>query len=250
MCHEVLTAPVQGGDGLAESAVTIPSGEIEVPATLVEPENRPAPGVVIVHDIWGANAFYQDVARRLAGEGFTVLLPDFFVREGPLPEPERAAAMARRERMDQATALRDIEAAIRWLRDYPSTSGRVGAIGFCMGGTLVLLAATEENAPDGVVGYYGFPAGHGGWPRRPLDEVDRLRVPVLGLWGDQDHGVGMEHVEAFRQSAAEAERDVETVIYPGLPHGFLTFDPLADHVVQAADSWSRTVVFLHDQLDS
>lgn len=248
MCHEQLTAPVSGGEGLRQEFVSVPGDGQFLPSLLVYPEEGSAPGVVIVHDIWGANDFYHDVAKRLAGEGFAVLLPDFFIRQGALPEQTRDAAMARREQMDQVTALADISLSVAWLRDHPATTGQVGAVGFCMGGTLVMLAASEENGPNAVVAFYGFPAGTKGWPRRPLDEVASLRSPMLALWGDQDHGVGMDNVQHYRELADEAGKEVEIFVYPGLPHGFLTFDPDAPHFASARDAWSRAVTYLRDHL--
>lgn len=250
MCHEQLTAPVRGGAGLRQEFVNVPGEGQTLPSLLVRPEDGQAPGVVIVHDVWGANDFYHDVAQRLAGEGFAVLLPDFFIRQGALPEQTRDAAMARRAQMDQPTALADITAAIAWLRDHKATTGKVGAVGFCMGGTLVLLTASQLDTPDAVVAFYSFPAGTPGWPRRPIDEVAELRSPVLGLWGDQDHGVGMDNVQHYRELADVAGRDVEIFIYPGLPHGFLTFDPEAPHIDAATDAWGRAVAFLRDHLVS
>jgi carboxymethylenebutenolidase len=214
MCHEERPAPVRGGAGIVEEWVEVPGADRDVPAFCARPEGEsPVPGVLIVHDIWGANDFYQDLARRLAGEGFAALLPDLFVRQGPLAEQTREAALARRNRLDQALALRDVARAVGWLRDHGATSGRVGTIGFCMGGTLVMLAAARQPVPDASVAFYGFPAGSGP-SRSPIDEAAEVRSPLLAFWGDADHGVGMENVEAYRSALAASDARHEFVIYP------------------------------------
>ncbi len=251
MCHESCPAPVSGGAGIVEEAVELPGAGVALPASLVRPEGGvPAPGVVVVHDINGPNAFYRDLVRRLAGEGFVALLPDFFVREGKVAESSRDAVMERAGRLDQALALADLAAATDWLRAHPATTGATGTIGFCMGGTLVFLAAARESQPDAVVAFYGFPARPGTEraPRRPLDEAAEVRSPLLAFWGDADAGVGMENVEAYRTALVAADVPHEFEIYPGYPHGFLTFDESSPWAEKSGDAWTRTLGFLRAEL--
>ena len=73
-------------------------------------------------------------------------------------------------------------------------------------------------------------------------------MPLLGLWGDQDAGVGMDKVEAYRAALAEADRQFEFVIYPGPGHAFLTFDPNAAWYAEAQDAWGRTLAFFEAEL--
>jgi carboxymethylenebutenolidase len=250
MCHEHLTAPVRGGAGVADEQVDVPGADREIPAYLARPEEGKAPAVLVIHDVWGANPFYHDVTRRLAAEGFATLLPDFFVREGPLEAQTRDAVMARRARLDQTKTVADVAGAIRWLREHPATTGKVGTLGFCMGGTLVFLAASRDPLPDAGVAFYGFPAPNPTplAPLVPLDEADRVRSPLLGLWGDQDHGVGMDNVERYRAALERAGARHEFVVYPGPGHGFLTFDPAAPAFAAAQDAWTRAVAFLRANL--
>jgi carboxymethylenebutenolidase len=251
MCHQDCPAPVRGGSGIVEESVETPAADRAIPGFLARPDgDTPSPAVVIIHDIWGENPFYHDLARRLAGEGFVTLLPDLFIREGPLAEQTREQAFARRARHDQVRALSDIAAAIQWLADNQTTTGAVGTIGFCMGGTLAMLAAAREPVPDATVAFYGFPASEPTEraPLQPLAEANMVRSPMLCLWGDQDHGVGMDKVEAYRAALAEADRPVEMVIYPGPGHAFLTFDPTAPYYDEAQDAWQRTLTFLREEL--
>jgi carboxymethylenebutenolidase len=248
MCHASRPWPVSGGTGIVEEKIDLQGMGASLPSLLAGPESGPSPAVLIVHDIYGANEFYRDLARRLAGAGFLALLPDFFVRHGPLPEQTREAAMSRAKGLDQGLVLADIERALEWLGKTEHGTGKIGLVGFCMGGTLALLAAGRQPLPDSIVAYYGFPAGRAGWPYRPLDTVEGLTSPVLAFWGDQDHGVGMDNVAAYQAAVEEAGKPVETVIYPGLPHGFLTFDPNSPHYAHAQDSWNRTLEFFTERL--
>ncbi|HEY7036837.1 MAG TPA: dienelactone hydrolase family protein [Thermomicrobiales bacterium] len=246
MCHEHLTAPVRGGAGIVEEQVEVPGADRAIPAYFVRPEDGTAPNVLVIHDVWGANDFYHDVARRLAGEGFATLLPDFFAREGPPATQTREAIMERRVRLDQTKSVADVAGAIGWLRDQPTTTEKVGTVGFCMGGTWVFLAAAREPVPNASVAFYGFPAREPTplAPFHPIDEADQMRSPLLGLWGDQDHGVGMDNVERYRAALERAGAPYDFVIYPGAGHGFLTFDPAATSYDAAQDAWAKTVAFL------
>lgn len=246
MCHPELTSPVAGGDGTIFQEVTVPGEGAVIPCYLARPVERDAPVVLIIHDVHGANAFYQDLARRFAGEGFNALLPDFFVRQGPPVDSTREAVMARARLLDQQVTLNDIVHVITWMRS--EISEQLSVVGFCMGGTLALLTAGRFPLPSAVVAYYGFPQGRQGWQHVPMDEVSRLESPVLAIWGDQDHGVGMDNVAAWQTATDAAEKDVDIVIYPGLPHGFLTFDPDSPHYEGAQDSWVRTLTFLREKL--
>jgi carboxymethylenebutenolidase len=250
MCHESCPAPVSGGAGIVEEPVETPGADRPIPGFFARPEVGPSPAVLIIHDIWGANAFYHDLARRLAGEGFAALLPDFFVRLGPLPEQTREAARARGAELSQETALADVAGALAWLQDHPATTGAVGTIGFCMGGTLVMLAAARESVPDASVAFYGFPASEPTAlrPHVPLGEANAVQSPLLAIWGDQDHGVGMDKVEAYRAALAEADRPFEFVVYPGPGHAFLTFDAEAPWYAESQDAWQRTLRFLREEL--
>jgi carboxymethylenebutenolidase len=250
MCHQELTAPVAGGAGIVEEEVESPGAERAIPGFLARPEEGPAPGIVVIHDVWGANPFYHDFTRRLAGEGFTALLPDFFVREGPPSEQTRDAVQARRAQWSQATAIKDLAGAITWLKGHPACTGSVATIGFCMGGTLVFLQASREPAPDASIAYYGFPKPEPTplAPYVPLDEAAKVTSPLLAFWGDQDHGVGMDKVALYRQALDAGGVEYEAVIYPGMPHGFITFDPNSPNFEAAQDSWHRTLAFLRSTI--
>jgi carboxymethylenebutenolidase len=246
MCHEHLTAPVAGGAGIVDEQVETPGAGRTIPGYLARPETGTGAGVLVIHDIWGANPFYHDLTRRLAGEGYVALLPDLFVREGPIPENEPEARHTRRAKWSQVSALEDIAGAIRWLKDQPQCSGKVATIGFCMGGTLIFLQAAREPLPDASIAYYGFPKPDPTplAPFVPIDEASQVKSKLLAFWGDQDHGVGMDKVEQYRASLDAAGIDYEAVVYPGMPHGFITFDSKSPNYEAAQDSWKRSLAFL------
>lgn len=252
MCHDSCPHPVSGGEHLHEDRMTLTVEGGELPLLVVMPEQTPAPGVMIIHDIHGPNAFYQDLARRLAVEGYIVALPDFFFRQGPVPAGDMAAARERGGKVVQATTFGDIAATLGWLKDHEHGTGRIGAIGMCWGGSMVMLAASREPVLDASVPFYGFPV-RARTENNPIlalddDEVASVASPMLAFWGDQDSGVGMDNVAAYDNALTEAGKDHEFVIYPGIGHGFLTFDLGSAAYEHSRDAWRHTLAFLVEKL--
>jgi dienelactone hydrolase len=251
MCHpEVL--PGRRTPDVAREEVLIPVGGGEsMAALLATPDDGPAPPVLVIPDIFGRSPFYEDLAARVATAGFEALLPEYFHRVGPLPERTREEAFARRRRLDENGALDDLRAALRWLRERPGYAGRAGTVGFCMGGTYALhLAASEDDLVS--VCYYGFPAGAvPSGPPAPLDVTDRMSGPILGLWGDQDEGVGMENVAELARRLAERGVDFRHRVYPGIGHGFLArseFDEAHEAYDAACESWTMALDLWREHL--
>ena len=236
----------------AEVSIELPSGE-RMPALVARAGSEATPAVLVVSDIFGRSAFYEDLAARLAAAGHHALVPDYFFRQGPLAEHTREAAFARRGRLDENQTLADLTAALGWLSDQPSTAdGRVGTVGFCMGGTMVLdLAAIHDHLA--TVCFYGFPVGspHGPTatsPPVPLDVVGDMQGPIVGFWGDGDEGVSMADVEKFAAAARDAGVDFTHTIYPGVGHGFLARGDIDDTDSAAGAAWGRTIEFFSQHL--
>ena len=252
MCHDGCPHPISGGAHLQEEEHTLPVDGGSLPVFVVVPERTPSPAVLLIHDIHGPNAFYQDLARRLANAGYLVALPNFFFRQGSVPAGDLQAARERGSRVSQQQTFGDIATTLRWLKDSGRSTGKIGTIGMCWGGSMVMLQAARAPRPDASIPYYGFPIR----PRtenNPIlamddGEVAKVDSPMLAFWGDEDHGVGMDNVAAYDDKLTEQGKDHEFVIYPGIGHGFLTFDPEADAYTASQDAWRRTLAFLAEHL--
>jgi carboxymethylenebutenolidase len=244
MCHPEVPAGAPIPDVRVEDgAIPVEGGAM--PGLIAFPERVPAPGIVIINDVFGRSPFYDQLARRLAQAGFVAATPEYFFREGSLPEPTREAAMARAKQLDFKRWGRDMSAAIDWLRARREVTGNVGTIGFCMGGTQALLLAARRDDIAATVSYYGFPADVR-TDASPIELAPKMHGPILGHWGDQDAGVGMENVEKLRAALEAAGVEHEFHIYPGVGHGFLKAsldDPKTPGYEQACASWRRTLEF-------
>ena len=253
MCHpEVPAGTALPEVGVHDVAIDVDDGRL--PGILALPASTPAPGVLVVNDVFGRSAFYDHLTRRIAQAGFVALDVEYFFRQAPVAADDREGATARARQLDQMGTLDDLDQAVEWLKARPEVAGgRVGTIGFCMGGTLVLdLAASRSDLA--TVCYYGFPARRGDSPLSPpapLEVADEMSGPILGHWGDQDSGVGMDNVRALEERLAVAGVDHTFHIYAGRPHGFLKTlldDETAEGHEQACESWKRTLDFWRGRL--
>jgi carboxymethylenebutenolidase len=118
------------------------------------------------------------------------------------------------------------------------------ALGFCLGGRLCLVAAAGDLGLAGVVGFYGRPTGptvYGG--PAPIDVIDQLNAPILGIFAGQDQYIPTERALEYRAALAAAGADAEILLYPDAPHSF--FDILADaYAAESAAAWDATLRFL------
>ena len=254
MCHPELNTG-QSTPEVSREEVSIPTASGEtMPALLARPGSpaERAPAVLVVPDMFGRSPFYVDLAARLADAGFEALVPEYFFRQGPLPERSYEAAGARRKNLDETRSVEDLRAALGWMRRRPGYAGRVGTAGFCMGGTFVLdLAAFEDDLV--TVAYYGFPvpqASLASPPPAPLDLADEMSGPILAFWGDGDEVVGLDNAERFARSMEEHDKDFSHRIYPGVGHGFLAagFGDGSAADGPANESWASALAHLRGHL--
>ncbi len=217
---------------------------------LAIPESGTGAGVIVIQEWWGLVPHIKRVADRFAAAGFVALAPDLY-HGRTTTSPDEAGKLMMALNIEQTE--KDLRGAINYLLAHESVAGdRVGTLGFCMGGTYVMLAAARAPLPAASVAFYGFPVRE----RTPIaaklpideDEVANIGSPLLLLWGDQDGAVGMENVARYRASLERYGKPAESVIYPGIGHGFLTFDPEAEAFGPSQDAWQRTLAVFRQHL--
>jgi len=225
---------------------------------LALPEPARAPGVVMIHDVWGLSDHTRDLAQRLAREGFAVLAIDLYRRAQPQKIEDPGAWM---RALSDPAVLADLGAASRFLATHPGTNGRVGVLGFCMGGMYALMAGCSDLGFAASVPFYGLlshahgilhdPAGldPAAKPRTPLAMASELRCPMLAFFGDQDTFIPQSDVAALERELARASAPSEVVVVAGAGHAFMN-DTRAEayRPEDAARAWQRTVAFLRANL--
>jgi len=207
-----------------------------VPAYVAQPKGQPRGGVVVIQEIFGVNSHIRAVADGYAEQGYLAIAPAIFHRVKPDVDlgyeqadmTQGMALKAATENLPAPGVMQDIQAAIR----HVAPAGKVGIVGYCYGGLLTWRAACQLEGLSAAVPYYG-----GGVTT--ADEVARQpRCPVLAHFGDQDHWIPLESVEAFRK----AHPEVEVHVYHA-NHGF-NCDHRASHDAEAAKlARERTLAF-------
>jgi carboxymethylenebutenolidase len=182
---------------------------------LTLPAAGKGPGVVLCQEIFGINAYVREVADYYAEEGYVVLAPDLFWRlekdvDLGYSEAEWKKAFEFFQRFDVDKGMEDITAAVRALRALPEVAGKVGALGFCLGGKLAYLAAARSGV-DVAVGYYGVGI-EGSLSERP-------KCPTVLHFAEKDKYVPAQAVEKIKAAFADSA-DIEIYVYPGQDHAF------------------------------
>ena len=222
-----------------------------MPAAVAEPDGEPKGGIVVVQEAFGLTPHIVEVANRLASAGWLAVAPALFHRKGaPVFDYEGGfeRLMPVFQSLDAAGLDADIGASIDWLAARGVPAERTGIVGFCMGGTVALHAATRFPLGAAVTFYGGGVAeGRFGLPSL-IEEAPGLRAPWLGLYGDLDTGIPVEDVERLREIAATAPVPTEIVRYPEADHGFNCDDRASHHAASATDAWTRTLAWFDTHL--
>src|SRR5579859_2780560 len=184
---------------------------------LAVPASGQGPGIVLCQEIFGINAYIREVADYYAEEGYVVLAPDLFWRlekdvDLGYTEEEWKKAFDFLQRFDIDKGMEDITAAVRTLRTRPEVTGKVGALGFCLGGRLAYLAAARSGV-DCAVGYYGVTI------EKYLNEAARIKVPMVLHFASEDKYAPPEAVEKIK-AAFKGRNEVEIYVYQGVDHAF------------------------------
>lgn len=206
-----------------------------------------APGVVLIQEIFGVNAVMRHIADQFAAEGFFSLVPDLFWRLEPgvditdQTEAEWQHAFDLMNRFDADTGVDDIQACISHLRTAQGCNGRVGAVGYCLGGLLAYLTASRTNI-DASVGYYGVSI------QDHLKEAAAIKKPLLLHIAAEDRFTP----KAAQEKILAGLKDNPLItchVYAGVDHAFARPGPKTFDATAAELAGARTLGFLRHHLD-
>jgi carboxymethylenebutenolidase len=222
-----------------------PRGSERMRGYLAQPVPRAAavtkrPGVLVVHENRGLNPHIEDIARRIALEGYLAFAPDALTPLGGYPGDEDKA----RElfaRLDQAKTSEDFIAALGFLKSRPDCSGKLGAVGFCYGGGVVGMLATR--APD-LIASVPF---YGSQPR--AEDVARIKAALLVHYAERDDRINAG-IPAFEEALKGSRVRYQIFVYPGTQHGFNNDTTPRYDRTAATLAWQRTIDFFNSHLKS
>jgi len=220
--------------------IEIIKGAVPFRGYLSLPKSGSGPGLVLLQEIFGINAYMRQMADLFAAEGYVTLAPDLFWRMKPgvdLDYTQRDEAVTYMKAFDATKALDDISAAIAVLKSHPATKDAVSVLGYCLGGKLVLESACRDDIAC-AVSYYGVGIDS------IVGQAAKSRTPMLLHFAELDHYNPPATVEKIR-SALSAKKDVETYVYPGADHGFNSQARQAFHQNASLQAHARTIKFLN-----
>ena len=223
--------------------VTYPGPDgVTLRAYQAQPEGEgPFPAVLLVHEFFGINEDITQKADLLAQQGYLVLAVDAY-RGNTTPLIPRAIWLVVTTPQEEIRA--DIDAGYRYLAALLQVNAdRIGAVGFCFGGTQVMHLGTRNPDLRANVIYYG---------NGPITDPQALGVmgqsgPVLGIYGEQDTGIPLEQVQGFEQAMQARGIQHQMTVYPGVGHAFVHMDTLSVPG-PAQDAWNQMLDFLENSL--
>ncbi len=203
-------------------------------------------GVVVAPDVRGLHSFYEELAERFASAGIPAIAIDYFGRTaGTSRRPDDFAyqdhVTAARARPD--LVQQDVAAGIAGLKARTGAT-RIFVLGFCMGGRVAFNASAAQTGLAGVIGFYGPPVKRDEKDAdAPIDKVDRMAAPILGLFGGGDPGIPASAIEEFDRALTTKVLARHLVSYPNAPHSFFdrTFAQWKD---ACDDAWRRALGFI------
>ena len=185
---------------------------------LAAPKSGKGPGVVVIQEIFGVNEVMRKISDDLAAQGYTALCPDLFWRQQPgiqitdKTEAEWARAFELFKGFDQTKGVDDLQATLAALRKHAACTGKVGAVGYCLGGRLAYLMSTRTDV-DASVGYYGV--GIEGL----LDEAKSIKKPLMLHIAEEDKFVPKDAQRQVKDALGK-NPNVTIHSYPGVDHAF------------------------------
>ena len=246
-------AVVTDTKGITARDVQLEVGGAKIPAYDARPEaGGRYPIVVVISGFTGNSEHNKDVVRRFAHAGFYAIAPELYAREGGMQGKDFAEMGKIASGVTRAQYLGDVKAAADYAKQQSwARADRLGVTGFCGGGALTLHFAAEYPGVTAAVPWYGH-------VKRVYKDApgvdafsltDKIKVPILGLYGDADTGIPTPDVKAFETQLKKTNPDVEFVLYPGAPHAFFSDDrPQVYKKDASEDAWKRCIAFFDKHL--
>jgi carboxymethylenebutenolidase len=223
---EYLTYPSPQGSGTMKGYLAHPAGAGKWP------------GVVVIHENRGLNPYIEDVARRLAVDGFVAFAPDALAPLGGYPNDEEKAAQLFGQ-LDAKKREEDLIAAAGFLKSRPECTGKIGAVGFCFGGTIVNMMAVRIPDLGAAVPFYG------GQPSAA--DAARIKAPLMVHYAGLDERINAGW-PPFEAALKANNVRYQAFTYPGTNHGFHNDTTPRYDDAAAKLAWSRTLAFFKENL--
>ena len=208
------------------------------------------PGLILIPHMPGWDEWCREASYRFANHGYSVLCPDIFQDFGS-GTPREVSARAREAGMvSDDSVMGDVAGCLDFLRSQPQSNGKTGVIGMCSGGRHAFLAACTVEGLDAAVDCWGGGVSMSAdqlspsRPVAPIDYTERLTIPLLGIFGNDDQHPPREEVDLLEERLKAAGKDYEFHRYDGASHGIWYYHLPMYRPEAAMDSWEKTLAFL------
>jgi carboxymethylenebutenolidase len=232
-------------NGLEAGEVKIPVTDGQIPAYRAMPATGGSfPVVLVIQEIFGVHEHIKDICRRFAKLGYLAVAPELYARQGDVSQLKNIQEIISKvvSKVGDAQVMSDLDATVAWIKGGGKGNlTKLGITGFCWGGRIVWLYAAHNPDLKAGVAWYGRLVGQPDslHPKNPIDLVDELKAPVLGLYGGADQGIPESSVKQMRASLKDAGKKGEIILYPETPHAFFADYRPSYRKDKAEDGWRK-----------
>ena len=235
-------------EGLDAGEAQIPVKDGKLPAYYARPaKGTDLPTVLVNEEIFGVHEYIKDTCRRLAKLGYMAVAPEVYARIGDLSKMTDIPTIVRDviSKKPDDELFSDLDSTLAWAAKNNGSATQLAVTGFCRGGRNTWMYATHNPSLKAAVAWYGPIKGQTSpiQPQVVLDVADKLKCPLLGLYGAQDTGIAVADVHEAEAKAKAAGETVEIVVYPDAPHGFHADYRPSYRAEDAADGWKRMLAW-------
>ncbi len=228
--------------------VIIPTPDGQMPAFLYRADAERQPVILLLMEAFGLTSHIQDIAARIAREGYVVLAPDLYYRELPnntfgYDEVEKAMAMM--YRLDFGEPMEnDLRAALAYVKSRSDVyTDKIGVTGFCLGGGLSFLAACKLSGEIAAAApFYGMVLDE--W----VEAMTNITVPMYLFFGGVDPFIGRDRIQQIESRFKELGKEYALKVYPDASHGFFCHERSSYNPLAAEDAWHELTRFFHNHL--
>jgi carboxymethylenebutenolidase len=230
----------QEDNDLVTVSVKYPGVTGEIMAYMARPKTGERfPAVIVIHENKGLVPHIRDVTRRMAREGFLAIAPDALSPVGGTPE-DISNVGEKFKQLNQEQTVKNLVAAVKYLKTHPMSTGKVGCTGFCWGGGMTNQVAVNAPDLDAAAPYYGM---------QPAEEdVKKIKAPIMAHYAGDDPRINAG-ISAFEAALKKYGKDYQIFIYEGAGHAFNNDSNPERYNEKAAKlAWGRTIGFFREKL--
>jgi carboxymethylenebutenolidase len=234
-------------EGLNVGWIKVSSSDGEASAYRAHPAGRVAvPVVLVLSEIFGVHEHIADVCRRLAKEGYYAIAVEHFARAGDVrAAPDIGGVTQIVAKVSDAQVMADLDAALAFATKEGAQADRLAITGYCWGGRIVWLYAARAPKLKAGAAWYGRVTGpkDEARPLQPVDMAEKIKAPILGLYGGKDQGIAVADVQGLVDAVNKAGGKAELVVFPDAPHAFHADYRPSYREAEAKAGWAKMLAW-------